>query len=144
MQMMGQREMTTPKRVRVKRVTPFTLWLGEMLRQAELSQSEFARRAGLGGPAVVSRWLSGEAKPSIEMCRRIAAALQVDIDFVLEKAGYRPVAFVGETSERGGLLAAMAKRINWDDETRYATVYRILRSYQEEDRLRAEAPPPRG
>jgi transcriptional regulator with XRE-family HTH domain len=141
---MGQNTMATPKRVRVKRVTPFTEWFRDQLAEARLSQSEFARRAGLGGPAVVSRWLSGESKPSIEMARRIAEALRVDIDYVLEKAGYRPAALAGETSERGGILASMVKRVDWDDDTRYSSIYRLVRGYLEEDRLTEGATPPQG
>lgn len=137
-------ERTMPKRVRVKRVTPFTEWLTEQIRLADMSQAEFARLAGIPSPAVVSRWVSGESKPSIEMCRRIAQALRVDIDFVLEKAGYRPTSMAGATGERNELLASMARRVNFDDDTRYMTVYRMLRSWLEEDRLNEESLPPRG
>lgn len=125
------------QRVRIKRVTPFTVWFNEALVGAELSMSEFARRAGLGGSAVVSRWASGEAEPTVGMCKRIADVLRVDLDFVLEKAGYREPRLVGELDERGGILASMVKRVRWENEdTRYSTVYRIIRGYLEEDRLR--------
>ena len=124
-------------RQRVKRQTPFTEWFTAALDGMGLSLNEFARRAGLGGPSIVSRWASGEAEPTIGMCKKIAQVLRVDLDFVLEKAGYRDPSLVGERDERGGILASMVKRVDWSkDETRYSTVFRIIRGYLEEDRLR--------
>ena len=86
------------------------------------------------GPATISRWLSGESKPAVDMCRRIADALNVDLDLVLEKAGYRPQSMVGDVSERAGVLSAMVRRVNWDDDTRYFSVFRLVRGYVEDDR----------
>jgi transcriptional regulator with XRE-family HTH domain len=128
------------QRVRTKQETPFTIWLRHALDVEGLSLSEFARRAGMSSAAVPSRWLSGESKPAVSMCKRIAQAFRVDLDFVLEKAGYRPATLVGETSERGGILASMVKRVNWDDETRYTVMYRMVRGFLEEDRLAESSP----
>ena len=142
MQLVMERPMT--KRVRVKRQTPFTEWLDDQIKMSRMSQAEFARRAGISSPAVVSRWLSGESKPSVEMWRRIARAFRVDIDYVLEKAGYRPQSMAGELSERAGILASMVKRVDWADDTRYNSIYRLVRAYLEEDQLKDSAPIPRG
>lgn len=65
----------------------FGEWLGRELEQRRMTQVELASRVGVS-PAAVSRWVSGQRVPDILLTERIAAALGIDDDIVLARAGH--------------------------------------------------------
>ena len=64
----------------------FALWLSNELRDRDVTQAEFARKAGISA-ALVSNWITGGRVPSIQSAQAIAEALDVDIRVVLTKLG---------------------------------------------------------
>src|SRR5687768_15256517 len=66
----------------------FGAWLAREIKRAGMNQKEFADAAGVG-TSTVSRWINGRV-PDAQYCDLIADALQLDIDDVLARAGYRP------------------------------------------------------
>lgn len=77
-------EATVPK-PRPVRATPFTRWLRDQLARRGWTQQEFADRAGVSQPTV-AKWLTGRIEPSPDSMQRIADALYVGIDDVLDAA----------------------------------------------------------
>jgi transcriptional regulator with XRE-family HTH domain len=67
----------------------FATWLEGQLRRREWSQADFVRRTGFSS-GVVSSWVTGSRKPKPESADRIASALSVDLDEVLDLIGARP------------------------------------------------------
>ena len=66
----------------------FADWLSTELRRRNWSQSDLARAIG-SYPSVVSKWVNAQQRPRTEQCARIADALEVDIDKVLQVARHR-------------------------------------------------------
>ena len=64
----------------------FAKWFTEQLRWRDLSQAEFARRAGIP-QSTVNTWARGSRVPDPYNCDLIADALQMNIDVVLFQAG---------------------------------------------------------
>ncbi|RME79663.1 MAG: XRE family transcriptional regulator [Chloroflexi bacterium] len=66
-------------------------WLAQELQQRGWSHAELARRSGISRP-FISQVLSGDAKPSVNFCRKVAAALDESPDKLLRLAGILPPA----------------------------------------------------
>lgn len=54
----------------------FGLWLDRTMENRRISNRELAQRVGVTD-SVTSRWRSGQGKPSLESCERLADALEV-------------------------------------------------------------------
>lgn len=109
----------------------FADWLQGELDRRRFSQSELGRRTGIQ-PSVISRWLRLEWGPDATSCLKVANALGVDVDFVLEIAGHqRRDRFPESTNARQ--LKAMIDHIDWYKPDRFSTVEGIFRIYQEQD-----------
>lgn len=67
----------------------FTDWLNENMTKRNWSQYDLATRSGLS-QAAISKVLSGERKPGIELCKRIAKAFDLSTSTVLQIAGLLP------------------------------------------------------
>ena len=55
-----------------------------------LSQNELAKAANLTSGVIVSRWELAETEPSLEMVTRVAAALNVSLDWLVNGQGRAP------------------------------------------------------
>jgi transcriptional regulator with XRE-family HTH domain len=64
----------------------FAKWLAEQMHQRQWTQAQLANRAGIT-PAALSRVLSRERYPGVEMCRGLAQALNLKDYQVLQLAG---------------------------------------------------------
>ena len=64
-------------------------FLREVMLQRHCLPTQLAADLGLSH-ATVSRWLSGQDKPSLESCRRLAECAGTPVDKVLAIAGYLP------------------------------------------------------
>ena len=71
-------------------LTPFGRWLMDRLDEREMTRADLARAVGRSS-GLVAKWLYSNA-PLPASCDRIAAALMLPVDQVLEAAGHRPVA----------------------------------------------------
>ena len=60
----------------------FSEILGELLRENNLTQSAFAKKAGIK-QSQVSEWLKGKAKPGYDNLKQIALAFDVSADYLL-------------------------------------------------------------
>lgn len=69
--------------------TPFGNWLRRQIVARDMTQAEFAERAGFN-KGVVSKWVTGRLNPRPDSLERIADALHVSIDEVLDASGLRP------------------------------------------------------
>jgi transcriptional regulator with XRE-family HTH domain len=108
-------------------------WLKEELRRRNWSQSELGRRSGIL-PSVISRWLRCEWGPDASSALKVANALGVDVDFVLELAGHeRRQRFPESTNARQ--LKSMIDHIDWYKPGRFNTIEGIFRIYKNEDEL---------
>lgn len=61
-----------------------------LMERERMNQPVLAQKAELS-PSYPSKMLAGEVRPSLEVLRRIAAALHADIDELAELAGYSTV-----------------------------------------------------
>ena len=66
----------------------FAAWLRDELRRQGLLARSLAHRVGVT-EGIVSRWLSGKARPRLALCWKIAAALEVEVEVVQAQAGYQ-------------------------------------------------------
>jgi SOS-response transcriptional repressor LexA len=67
----------------------FAEWLTAEIKARNWNQSEFGRRAGESSRSTVSSWVTGSRLPEPDSCVRIADALGIDPDEVLDRAGHR-------------------------------------------------------
>ncbi len=65
----------------------FAAWLRDELRRQGLLARHLAQRVGVT-EGVVSRWLSGKARPRLALCWKLAAALGLEAAVVQAQAGY--------------------------------------------------------
>jgi transcriptional regulator with XRE-family HTH domain len=65
-------------------------WLRAGIKMRGLTITQFAERAGVTQPAV-SRWLGGQRRPDVASTQRIALALGLPAEVVLEMAGHEVV-----------------------------------------------------
>jgi transcriptional regulator with XRE-family HTH domain len=79
----------------------FRTWLSEELNRLSWSHRELARRTGLS-QSIVSKTLSGERKPSADLCIKAANATGHAPETVLRLAGILP-----ESSDDSTLTEAM-------------------------------------
>src|SRR5215212_2813861 len=66
----------------------FAAWLRNELRRQGLLARHLAHRVGVT-EGIVSRWLSGKARPRLALCWKIAAALGREVEVVQAQAGYQ-------------------------------------------------------
>ena len=64
-------------------------WLSEELKRRRWSQRELARQADIS-QAFMNRVLSGNAKPSVNFCLKVAQVLDVSPVYLLQLAGLLP------------------------------------------------------
>jgi len=64
---------------------------------------------------MVNRWVRGLQTPETESCQRLADALGVDVDEVLEAAGHRPPEFEDDSPQVRELLTKL-RRIQMTEE----------------------------
>lgn len=117
-----------------KQSESFGPWLASRIKQAGLTQAEFAKRVG-ASKSSVSRWIHGRV-PEASFIDAIADVLVVDYDTVATKAGYRPRELGDEAVDPDSpveMLCAMVRKIQWD-QGRYEPVESMLRAYLEQDR----------
>ena len=67
----------------------FGRWLRDRIDERRLTQSEFARRAGITA-GVVSQWVHGQRGPTPRSIKIIAEALRVPLNDVFAAAGVAP------------------------------------------------------
>lgn len=113
--------------------TAFGTWLLMELARREMTQAEFSRRAGFSS-GVISLWVNGDRAPSPESCQRIADALFLDIDEVLDAAGIRRNVTLDDpqTAE----FIAQLRRVRWNPD-RVMAMKSVLGSWLEMDRLKS-------
>ena len=70
-------------------VDALRFWLSEELKRRGWSQRELARQTGIS-QGFVNRVLSGDAKPSVNFCLKVARVLDVSPVYVLQLAGILP------------------------------------------------------
>jgi transcriptional regulator with XRE-family HTH domain len=112
--------------------TTFRAWLRDEMEKRRWNESELGRQTGIL-PSVINRWGRGEYGPNANSCVKIANALGVDPQFVMELAGHKPRQRVPESTGVQQLLSAI-RYIDWEKPSRLTTVMGILRMYQDEDR----------
>lgn len=66
--------------------TNFGFWLRRQIELRDMTQTEFAKRAGVT-TGMVSQWILGRRRPSTDSVDRIADALRCDMDEVLVALG---------------------------------------------------------
>lgn len=126
----GQRRMTTD----TSQQRAFAHWFSGELRDRRMSQSEFARRAGVSS-AIVSNWALGTRLPSIQSAQAIAAAFDLEVTVVLAKLGLALLPDGDPSRERIlGMVGAM--RVTPDRE---ATLAALLQMWAEQDRAASDS-----
>lgn len=103
--------------------TTFGPWLLARLKDAGLTQGEFAERVGVS-PTTVSRWVNGRV-PDGSFIDQIADVLVLDYDLVSMQAGYRPRLSIDQIERFRRIAEPYARKIDWEDddnviEIRYA------------------------
>ena len=111
--------------------TGFGPWLQHQLAARDLNQAEFARRARLS-TSLVSNWINGARRPSIQSAQAIADALDVGIEIVLARLGLPVNAPSSPERER---IAGLLARIDLTPD-RAATLAAILQQWADTDRDR--------
>lgn len=111
-------------------MAPFNAWFAYQLKRRDMNQTEFAERAGIA-PGVVSNWVTGRRKPTIESATRIADALDVDVATVLARLGAD--VDTGTDDERLAAITGMLRRARLTPD-RYATIEAILSGWLRTDR----------
>jgi transcriptional regulator with XRE-family HTH domain len=111
--------------------TTFRAWLRDEMEKRRWNESELGRQTGIL-PSVINRWGRGEYGPNANSCVKIANALGVDPQFVMELAGHKPRQRVPESTGVQQLLSAI-RYIDWEKPGRFTTIDGIFRMYQLED-----------
>jgi transcriptional regulator with XRE-family HTH domain len=84
----------------------FSEWLAGHMLKAGINQSELAKRAGVN-QTVISRLLSGKAKPSPDTLRSLARVFRLPLNQVYEAAGLlRSDSKINKTIEQIDSMAA--------------------------------------
>lgn len=116
----------------------FGKWLGGILRQRNITQTELARQMKKS-KGTVGNWVRGERLPSPASCDQLADVLVLPLEHVLAEAGY-PVTRSDPgpvTSE--AQLVELVRRIDWDTlPGRYEAMLYQLESYLRVDRERRQ------
>ena len=110
----------------------FAKWFSEQLRWRDLSQAEFARRAGIP-QSTVNTWVRGSRVPDPHNCDLIADALRMDIDVVLMQAGHRPDTPRTSPDDAKLLILGLVDRIDWSDNVNLQVALGVLRPLIERD-----------
>ena len=97
-------------------------WLKSELVERRISMAELARMMHVN-PGAVSRWASNQRLPDPESCRRIALALGISQNLVLEKAGHESVRDLRADQLRQEIAALDAQRDELEQ--------RIFRAHEE-------------
>lgn len=114
-------------------------WLSEQLNQRGWSARELARRAGVSHTAVV-RAANGQSVPGWQICLKLAQALGVPDDIVLDLAGYRANPLAAEHGTRERVLQILDV-LNEDDQNLLLTfAERLLESGRRGARGKAVEP----
>lgn len=79
-------------------LTPFGQWLLARLDERDMRRIDLARATGRSA-GLVAKWLY-HSDPRPPSCERIAAALMLPVDQVLEAAGHRPIQRAGSELRR--------------------------------------------
>lgn len=90
----------------------FGPWLESQMLRREWNQSELARRLNVR-PAVVSRWIRDERRPSTGSVDKIADVLGLDVDLVLSIAGHRPRDIDLDPESATARLMPLIEKIDW-------------------------------
>jgi transcriptional regulator with XRE-family HTH domain len=69
-------------------VTPFSEWLTARMKARGMNKSAVAKMAGGVTPSTVGRWVNKDARPSADVCVRLADYFKVPAADVLRLAGY--------------------------------------------------------
>lgn len=99
----------------------FAAWLKRILAQREMTQTELARKAGLS-PSRINDYAREISLPSPANAHRIADALNVDPELVLEQAGIlKPDALGPESpddpfAEKLEEMEGLIRRIEWNED----------------------------
>jgi transcriptional regulator with XRE-family HTH domain len=94
----------------------FSDWFRKELRRRRWRQADFVRESGIS-KGTVSQWFRGTRVPEPDSCDRIAEALHIDRDVVLDKAGHRQDVEEIPVDDPRRELHALIDRIQWDDWT---------------------------
>lgn len=92
----------------------FADWFSLQLDRRGFSRSEFARLIGVN-QASVSRWASGQTRPSPDGCEAIAVRLGIVPETVLAKAGYTTTLDIESREIEGQLEAIDRERFELQD-----------------------------
>lgn len=92
----------------------FSDWFNRQLARRDLTQADFIRVSGLSS-STVSQWSTAKRIPKPAQCERIADALHIEVDTVLEKAGHRPQIEALSADDPRRELMGMLRRINFTD-----------------------------
>lgn len=79
-------EIAAVTRRRKETQSNFGFWLRRQIELRDMTQTEFAQRAG-ATTGMVSQWILGRRRPSTDSVDRIADALRIDMDEVLVALG---------------------------------------------------------
>jgi transcriptional regulator with XRE-family HTH domain len=116
--------------------TEFASWLRAQLWRRRWNDAELTRRLGLAS-GTVSRWMSGERRPSSRSCYLIADLLGADIDLVLTLAGHRPGPAPAAPDDTRAALVALLQSVDLTPD-RAAGLEATLQAWLEMDRARRE------
>ena len=107
----------------------FAYWFSGELRDRQMTQAEFARRAGLSS-ALVSNWVNGTRQPSLQSAQGIADALDIDVKLVLTKMG---LTMVSDGSPSRSRIQATLESLRLTPE-REATLMALMQMWADHDR----------
>jgi transcriptional regulator with XRE-family HTH domain len=89
-------------------------WLRRELDSRDWNQADLARRVGLN-TGTVAHWVTGNRTPSSQMVRRIADALNADVDYLLTLAGHRPPDPYFDPDSPEARLLPYIRQIEWTE-----------------------------
>jgi transcriptional regulator with XRE-family HTH domain len=96
-----------------------------------MSEADFVRASGISS-STVSQWATGKRTPGGKSCERIAEALGISVDEVLEAADIRPPDEELTPDDPRRNLIAKVKRVKWNAE-RQATIEALLDLWRADD-----------
>lgn len=113
----------------------FASWFASELQLRDWTAADFARAANIQ-PGVVSHWMWGKRRPNPESADLIADVLGVDLDFILNLLGHRPMSERVDQRDPRQRVIAMIKRLPTDDrlEDRLSGIEGTLRGWSRFDR----------
>jgi transcriptional regulator with XRE-family HTH domain len=110
----------------------FASWMQNQLLRRQWNEADLTRRLQVSS-GTVSRWMSGERRPSSLSCDLIADAFGVEPDLVLTLVGHRPATEALEPDDERSHLISLLKRVKLTPD-RQIGLERTLEGWLERDR----------